>query len=132
MPTDNLYLNTPYTNMGLGGIPPIGGIGMQQEQPGLLGGLGDYLGNQSLGDLTDLTGLGIGAYSTLFGGQADLFDTQKKLLEQQISSNRANIQNTADYRKALKQGSANVFGNQGGMSGISPNIKQGVQYGTKN
>ena len=69
-----------------------------------LGNISDYLGNQSLGDLTKFGGLALGTYDQLFGTggkaakqQYKNLKSQGELLRQNIASNKYQMDKTKKF-----------------------------------
>lgn len=78
---------------------------------GMMGGLGNYLSGQSLGDITGAVGAGIGTYDSLFGTGSKIRKTELAGLEEQLGmlkEKRAANQEALANRRQFNQTWANA------------------------
>lgn len=78
--------------------------------------LSNYLGNQSLGDITGAVGTGLQAYSALFGPGADIGKQRLELLKQQVDNNREVRDNRRNFNKNFANASNALYGTGGGTA----------------
>lgn len=83
-----------------------------------LAGVGDWFGKQSGGDLAGLAGMGLQAYSSLFGPGRDIGKEQLGLLRDQRDYNRQAMVDRKKFNQGLAQASKNVFGSGLAAQGV--------------